>query len=193
MAPTLPVLIGLDDATAAGAAVRSPLERAVRSYGLESRFCRDGREALALSREAPLAATLVDAEWALDEGELVWRVAVRHLRQRLVLMTREARRDMWFEALQQGAAAVLPLPPAVGSVRLALDAALRGPHRGCGTALRHETGSHATGSHATGSHATGSHATGSQNQDDRPRDARDRNEFEQDFNWGSAEPPPRRW
>jgi len=178
MAPTLPVLIGLDDATAAGAAVRSRLERAVRSYGLESRFCRDGREALALAQETPLAVTLVDAEWALDEGELVWRVAVRHLRQRLVLMTREARRDMWFEALQQGAAAVLPLPPAVGSVRLALDAALRVQHRSGATGRRHDIGDRSTGDRFT---------------DDGSRDARDRNEFEQDFNWGSGNPPPRRW
>jgi DNA-binding NtrC family response regulator len=164
MAPSLPVLIGLDDATAAGAAVRSRLERAIRSYGLASCFCRDGREALALARETPLAATLVDAEWALDEGELVWRVAVRHLRQRLVLMTHEARRDLWFEALQQGAAAVLPLPPAAGSVRLALDAALR----------RHQ-------------------GAASLQEDYRSRDRRDRDEFEQDFNWGAGTPSPRRW
>ena len=164
MAPALPVLIGLDDATAAGAAVRSRLERAVRSYGLESRFCRDGREALALAQDAPLAATLVDAEWALDEGEQVWRIAIRHLRQRLVLMTPlamtpEARQDLWFEALQQGAAAVLPLPPAVGSVRLALDAALRGQQTR-DTTLRGRPGS---------------------------------DDITQDFNRGSGEPPPRRW
>ena len=181
MAPTLPVLIGLDDATAAGAAVRSRLERGVRSYGLQARFCGDGREALALAQEAPLAATLVDAEWALDEGELVWRIAIRHLRQRLVLMTRDAmtpgaRQDLWFEALQQGAAAVLPLPPAVGSVRLALDAALRGrPARDA--ALRGRSA------------GTSPHP----DSDNRSRDARGRDDFTQELNWGSGEPPPRRW
>ena len=115
------VLIGLG--TTPEEDVRERLIGWVRHLGYEPAVADDGPTALAWAQERPFAASLLDCGVVADGGIQVWRSVHPVLGRRLVLMVREARRDVWFEALRRGVGAVLPLPPRERMVKAALHAA----------------------------------------------------------------------
>ena len=123
MAPAHPsVLISLRHRRAGYGEVRDRLESMVRGCGYRTRFTDDSREALAWTRQEPFTASFLDSEMEHVAGQMIWRVVRSIVGRRLVLMTWERRNDVWFEALQSGVGAVLPLPPEESSVRAALTA-----------------------------------------------------------------------
>lgn len=95
----------------------------VRHLGYEPAVTHDGAETLRWVQERVFAATLLDSQLAEETGERVWRRVRPIAGRRLVLMAREPRTDLWFEALRAGVGALLPLPPRESTVRAALRAA----------------------------------------------------------------------
>ena len=129
MMPVPSVLISLSEGLGDEvAAVRDRLEDVVRGRGDAPRFTTDARETVAWVRDERFAVSFVDSEMEVHAGGQIWRVLRPLVGRRMVLMTRERRRDVWFEALQHGVAAVLPLPPRTRAVTAALEAAI-GPRR----------------------------------------------------------------
>lgn len=104
--------------------MRGSLEGWVERCGYRPRCTADAREALDWLGEErdTFAASFLDAEMGRDEGELTWRIVRPRVRRRIVLVVRERRRDLWFEALRAGVATVLPFPPEEPMVRAALEA-----------------------------------------------------------------------
>ncbi len=126
MTPHPAIMLGLraDDRE-----LRDPLEGAVRRLGYQTRFTTDVREALAWLRREEFAASIVDSDMGLAEGEAVWRTLRPVFARRTVLLARDRRPGLWFEALRSGVATVLPLPARESMVRAALAAAM---HAWCG-------------------------------------------------------------
>lgn len=96
----------------------------VQACGFQPRFTARADEAeswLRDEREA-FAASFLDAEMGLGEGRVTWRVVRSWVGRRLVLVVRERRRDLWFEALRAGVRTVLTCPPEEATVRAALHA-----------------------------------------------------------------------
>lgn len=118
------VLISLRREPALGADLERQLVDWVRALGFEAEVVPDGREAVVRVRRRPFAASLFDGGAAGGDGGALWRSIHAVLGRRLVLMTREPTRDLWFEALGEGVGAVLPLPPREAMVRAALQAAV---------------------------------------------------------------------
>lgn len=123
MVPTRSVLIGFRREMADAQEVRAHLADWVGELGFEPRVTVDPEQALAWVHREPFVAGFVDAGWEVARGQSTWRVLQPVLARRMVLMTSASRRDLWFEALRCGVAAVLPLPPEPSSVRAALRAA----------------------------------------------------------------------
>ncbi|MDJ0973120.1 MAG: hypothetical protein QNJ98_01495 [Planctomycetota bacterium] len=123
MTPRGSVLIGFRREMADADEVRTHLEDWVGELGFETRVTVDPQEAVDWAHREPFTAGFVDAGWEVTRGQSIWRVLQPVLARRMVLMTRTGRRDLWFEALRYGVAAVLPLPPEPSSVRAALRAA----------------------------------------------------------------------
>jgi DNA-binding NtrC family response regulator len=121
MTPHPAILLGLraDDRE-----LRDPLEGAVRRLGFQTRFTTDVREALAWLRREEFAASFVDSDMGLADGEAVWRTLRPAFARRTVLLARDRNRGLWFEALRSGVATVLPLPAREPMVRAALAAAM---------------------------------------------------------------------
>jgi len=127
--PTLSVLISLSEGLGDEiSTVRDRLEDVVRGRGYAPRFTTDAHETVAWIRDERFAVSFVDSEMEVHAGGRIWRVLRPLVGRRMVLMTRERRQDVWFEALQHGIAAVLPLPPRTQAVTAALEAAV-GPRR----------------------------------------------------------------
>ena len=117
------VLIGLSARDVCRERLGERVAEWVRHLGYEPAVTNDGAETLAWVQERVFAATLLDCRLAADTGERVWRRVRPIAGRRLVLMAREPRTDLWFEALRAGVGAVLPLPPREATVRAALRAA----------------------------------------------------------------------
>ena len=98
------------------------LEGWVRGLGFETRFTTHPREARSWLGQEDYAASFVDSDLGLGEGEAVWRTLRPAVARRTVLLARDRRRDLWFEALRTGVATVLPLPLHESMVRAALKA-----------------------------------------------------------------------
>ena len=129
MVPAPSVLISLSGRSPEDvAAVRGRLEGVVRGRGYEPRFTTDAGEAVAWAQDQRFEVSFVDADMEVHAGGRIWRLLRPVIGPRMVLMTRGRRQDVWFEALQHGVAAVLPLPPRTRTVRAALEAAV-GPER----------------------------------------------------------------
>jgi hypothetical protein len=118
------VLLGLQ-----AGALRDHLEGSIRRLGYMPSVASDGAEALALLRVRTFAASLVDSDLPLggrgagaEQGDEVWRLAWPLTGRRLVLLVRRPGKALWYEALNRGVGAVLPLPPAEGMVEAALSA-----------------------------------------------------------------------
>ena len=124
------VLIGLSARDARREALGERVAEWVRHLGFEPSLSEDGAETLTWVRERAFAATLLDSRLAADTGERIWRSVRPIAGRRLVLMAREPRTDLWFEALRAGVGAVLPLPPREAAVRAALRAATGAPPPG---------------------------------------------------------------
>jgi len=120
------VLIGLCDREVRGERVAEW----VRHLGYEAAVTDDGTETLAWVRQRVFAAHLLDSRLVADTGEEVWRTVRPIVGRRLVLMAREPRTTLWFEALRAGVGAVLSLPPREEAVRAALAAATGAPPPG---------------------------------------------------------------
>ena len=123
MTPNPAVLVGLRAADE----LEGDLEGWVRGLGFETRLTTSAREVrswLGQADEAApsYAATFVDSDLGLAEGEAVWRTLRPAVARRTVLLTRDRRRDLWFEALRAGMATVLTLPLHETTVRAALEA-----------------------------------------------------------------------
>jgi DNA-binding response OmpR family regulator len=119
MTPNPAVLVaGLrTDAESGGA-----LEGWVRSLGFETRFTTNAYEARSWLGQEDYAASFVDCDLGLGEGEAVWRTLRPAVARRTVLLARDRRRDLWFEALRSGVATVLPLPLHESMVLAAIEA-----------------------------------------------------------------------
>lgn len=102
--------------------VRDRLVLWVRGHGFDTDVTEDGGEAVARVRGRRFAASFLDSGMATADGGTVWRVVHQIVGRRLVLMARERRNDLWFEALGAGVGTVLPLPPEEAMVRAALEA-----------------------------------------------------------------------
>jgi len=124
------VLIGLSARDARRDALGERVAEWVRHLGYEPALTDDGAETLTWVQERVFAATLLDCRLAADTGERVWRRVRPIAGRRLVLMAREPRTDLWFEALRAGVGALLPLPPRESTVRAALRAATGAPPPG---------------------------------------------------------------
>lgn len=127
MTPSPSVLIGLSVSDDVGERVAGW----VRHLGYEPTVTLGGCETLAWVQERAFAASLLDAGLVAEAGEPLWRRVRPIAGRRLVLMVREPRRDLWFEALGTGVGAVLPMPPEESMVRAALDAAVGLGLRAC--------------------------------------------------------------
>ena len=120
------VLLGLGPSLRAEADVRAPLEQWVRACGYEPRFTAEAEEAeswLCDGRQ-DFAASFLDAEMGRSAGRVTWRVVRAWVGNSLVLVVRERRTDLWFEALRAGVCTVLSCPPEEATVRAALRAAV---------------------------------------------------------------------
>ena len=116
------VLIGLSARDAGREVLGERVAAWVRRLGYEPTLSEDGAETLRWVRECAFAATLLDSRLAADTGERIWRTVRPIAGRRLVLMAREPRTDLWFEALRAGVGAVLAVPPSEAAVRAALRA-----------------------------------------------------------------------
>ena len=123
MTPNRAVLIGLSDRDARGPALRERLAGWVEQLGYEPAVVQDGRISISRVLERRCAATLLESGLVAESGEKVWRRVRPILGRRLVLMAREPRSDMFFEALQTGVGALLRLPARESMVRAAICAA----------------------------------------------------------------------
>lgn len=125
MTPHPSVLLSLRDA-----ALRDELDGWVRGYGYQTCLTADAEETMSwLSRER-FSASFLESEMERSEGEAVWRLVRPDMARRVVLMSRDRNRDLWFEALRHGVATVLPLPPVEAMVRAALTAVSGSPPPG---------------------------------------------------------------
>ncbi len=123
MTPNPAVLISLRQELRLGDELERRLVDQVHHLGFSPEVAPDGCVAVTWVRERPFAASLFDWRTEGGGGTAAWRAIHRVLGRRLVLMAREPRRDLWFEALSEGVGAVLPLPPREPMVRAALSAA----------------------------------------------------------------------
>jgi DNA-binding response OmpR family regulator len=119
MTPNPSVFVGLPAGDA-----RDRLVGWIRDQGYETDGASDGGETVARVRVRTFAASFLDSGMEALEGGTVWRVVHRIVGRRLVLMARERRNELWFEALRAGVATVLPLPPEEVTVRAALAAVI---------------------------------------------------------------------
>jgi DNA-binding NtrC family response regulator len=131
MTPNPAVLLGLRDSGSEDRTLRVQLEDWVRRCGYRTRFTDDAHEAISWLAQEDFAATVVDSDVGRAEGEALWRRIRPSVRGpqgscRVVLMAREAGRNLWFEALRSGIVTVLPFPPKEAMVQAALLAATRG-------------------------------------------------------------------
>jgi DNA-binding NtrC family response regulator len=125
MTPHPAVLLGLRASDSGDRVLRDRLEGWVRRCGFRTRFTADAHEAVSWLEQEAFAATIVDSDLGLAEGEAVWRVIRSPVEQRVVLMARDRRQALWFEALRKGVTTVLPMPPREAMVKAALAAATR--------------------------------------------------------------------
>ena len=102
----------------------------VRHLGYETTVTEDGAQTLAWVEKRVFAAHLLDSRLVAETGERVWRRVRPIVGRRLVLMARQPRSDLFFEALRVGVGALLPLPPREATVRAALRAATGAPPPG---------------------------------------------------------------
>lgn len=118
------VLVGLRPGVGIDAGVQDAMDEWVRACGYEPRFTAEAEEAESWLREERdgFAASFLDADMARPQGEVTWRVVRPWVGRRLVLVMREQRRDLWFEALRAGVGTVLSWPPNDATVRAALRA-----------------------------------------------------------------------
>ena len=118
------VLVGLRPQLGAEAGLRESMDDWVRACGFEPRFTTRAQEAESWLRDEQeaFAASFLDAEMGVGEGRVTWRVVRPLIGRRLVLVVRERRRDLWFEALRAGVGTVLSCPPEEAMVRAALRA-----------------------------------------------------------------------
>jgi len=127
--------VTLQPAVLLGLRVREPAERAlgerlagwVEGLGYEPRPTTDPDQALAWLRTGEFAASFLDCEMEVAGGPALWRTLRPSRGRRLVLLARERRSELWFEALRAGVAAVLPWPAGEVEVRAALAAAAGAP------------------------------------------------------------------
>jgi DNA-binding response OmpR family regulator len=125
MTPSPSILVGLSDREARGLSLGKRLAGWVEDLGYEAALTTDAGQTLAWLEQRAFAASLLDFRLVADTGEQVWRRVRPVLGRRLVLMVREPRNDIWFDALRSGVGAVLPLPVREPAVRAALLAATR--------------------------------------------------------------------
>ena len=125
MTPHPAVLLSLRASDSGDRDLRDRMEGWVRRCGFRTRFTADAHEAVSWLEQEAFAATFVDSDLGLAEGEAVWRIIRPLAEQRVVLMARDRRRALWFEALRKGVATVLPMPPREAMVQAALAAATR--------------------------------------------------------------------
>ena len=122
MTPHPSVLLGLQERDLSDRDLCDRLDGWVRHCGFRTEFTADADEAMRWLRRDTFAASFLDSGMERAEGEAVWRLVRPAAARRMVLMVRERRRDLWFEALRFGVATVLPMPPREVMVRAALSA-----------------------------------------------------------------------
>lgn len=118
------VLVGLRPELGDDHDLRDSLGNWVRACGYQPRFTARAQEAESWLRDEKeaFAASFLDAEMGQVEGRVTWRVVRPWVGRRLVLVVRERRRDLWFEALRAGVGTILSCPPEEATVRAALRA-----------------------------------------------------------------------
>ena len=126
------VLVGLR----AGEVLEGDLESWVRGLGFDTHITTSVREVRSWLGQADYAASFVDCDLGVAEGEAVWRTLRPAAARRTVLLARDRRRDLWFEALRTGVATVLTLPLHETTVRAALEAVVGRPGAGPRTSTR---------------------------------------------------------
>lgn len=126
MTPNPAVLVGLR----ADTELEGELAGWVRGLGFDTRFTTDAHEVRSWLGQTDYAASFVDCDLGLAEGEAVWRTLRPAEARRTVLLTRDRRRDLWFEALRTGVATVLTLPLHETTVRAALQTVVGRPGAG---------------------------------------------------------------
>ena len=127
MTPRPAVLVAVGPDVQADRRVRGDLEDWVWESGFRPRFAADADEVVTWLRDErdAFAASLLDAQLGA-QGSPTWQQVGPWVGRRLVLLLREQRRTVWFEALRSGAVAVVP-PPWNGAVlAAALQVATRG-------------------------------------------------------------------
>jgi DNA-binding NtrC family response regulator len=115
MTPHPSVLLGLRDRH-----LRDRLDGWMSDWGFRTRFTDDADEVIDWLGQEFHAVSFIDSEMERPAGEAVWRTVRPAAARRVVLMARDRRRDLMFEALRFGVATVLPLPPEEAMVRAAL-------------------------------------------------------------------------
>lgn len=94
----------------------------VEGLGYEVQVRSDGVAVVEALRRGSFAASFLDDQLGGAGGESIWRMVRQVLGRRLILMARDVRNELWFEALRSGVGSVLPLPPAPSMVRAAIRA-----------------------------------------------------------------------
>lgn len=127
MLPPPAVLVAVGPDVQADLRVRDDLEGWVRGSGFRPRFAADADQAIAWLRDEreAFAASLLDSGLGVD-GEPTWQRVGPWVGRRLVLLLREERRTLWFEALRSGVGAVVPHPWAPATLAAALAVATGG-------------------------------------------------------------------
>jgi DNA-binding NtrC family response regulator len=100
-------------------AFREEMTGWVEGSGFEPYVTEAGRLAVEWVRGTPGGLSFVDLDLERLEGREVWRV-VRPIGHRLVLMAQQRTKELWFSALAEGVATVLPLPAERDAVLSAL-------------------------------------------------------------------------
>ena len=111
MAPVPAVLVAVGPDVQSDRQVRGDLEDWVWGVGFRPRFAVDADQAVTWLREAAdaFAASLLDIRLGA-QGAPTWQQVGPWVGRRLILLLREQRRTVWFEALRSGAGAVVPHP-----------------------------------------------------------------------------------
>jgi hypothetical protein len=101
-------------------AFRDAMAGWVDGGGFEPYVTDVGRYAVDWVKGSPGGISFFDRDLERLEGQEVWRLARPIVGHRLVLMAEQRTKELWFSALAEGVATVLPLPAERDAVLRAL-------------------------------------------------------------------------